>query len=148
MLHESNITAPYSLLLAIPYSACIILPLKKNLKNKTAKLFNSVLHFVQSAFHSATEAFYQHRGSSVLSLPGPDSKKEFSLKRINMKKSSQSQERELHAWGAECHQDTTGIIPCWTASLSSHKMKAGTAEEEGKGKFQGQSFRHCWKAQS
>lgn len=37
--------------------------------------------------------------------------------------------------GSRVSQDTT----CWTDSLSSHEVKAGTMEEERKGKFQGPS---------
>lgn len=34
--------------------------------------------------------------------------------------------------GSRVSQDTTGTIPRWTDCLSSHEVKAGTTEEEGK----------------
>lgn len=134
MLYESNITAPYILLLAVLHSACIILPLKRSKKQNPN---NSLLHFVQSAFHSANEPFYQHRGSPVLSLSGPslspDIKKEFLLKRINMKKEPPEPRKGAACMGSrvlqELHQSPG--LTAWAAT----RWKLGQRKRKEKANF-------------
>lgn len=69
-----------------------------------------------------------------------------SCKKTGMQKwkSSRRQGKDSVFMGNRVSQaDMRVTVPCWTESWSSHKVRAGTREQEGKSKFQGPTFKKC-----